>query len=232
MEVGADIRPGPRRVRPVHVAIALIVAVLVGVGGAVALHSLLVTPAPASLAKQSAGLYGQATWPEGARPAPAITTLRDQTGHQFSLSSLRGHTIAVAFFDSYCTQACPLEGRALAIAERSLPVSRRPVLIVVSVNPLDTRGSVRAAVRKWGLARLAPWHWLMGKHARLAPVWKAYHIFVAPPSNGDISHTEALYLLDRSGYERSAYLYPFAPRFVTADLLTLARSRAAKVRGA
>jgi cytochrome oxidase Cu insertion factor (SCO1/SenC/PrrC family) len=95
------------------------------------------------------------------------------------------------------------------------------VLVVVSVNPQDTPASVRAAVRSWGLAGLAPWHWLMGSHARLAPVWRAYHIFVKP-TRGDISHTEALYLLDRRGDERSGYLFPYLPASVTDDMRVLA----------
>jgi cytochrome oxidase Cu insertion factor (SCO1/SenC/PrrC family) len=99
------------------------------------------------------------------------------------------------------------------------------VLVVVSINPLDTPASTRTAARKWGLARVSAWHWLRGNHAQLAPVWKAYHIFVAPPRHGDISHTEALYLIDHSGDERSGYLYPFAPRFVTLDLRILANER-------
>ncbi len=48
--------------------------------------------------------------------------------------------------------------------------------------------------------------------------------------NGDIAHTEALYLIDRHGYERSGYLYPFVPRFVAHDLRTLARD-AGRSRG-
>ena len=131
----------------------------------------------------------------------------------------------MTFFDSHCNQTCPLEGRALAASERSLPMAQRPVLVVVSVNPRDTSASVRAAARKWGLASVGGWHWLMGSHAQLARVWKAYHIFVAPPRNGDISHTEALYLIDRRGYERSGYLYPFVSRYVTLDLRTLASGR-------
>jgi hypothetical protein len=50
----------------------------------------------------------------------------------------------------------------------------------------------------------------------------AYHVFVGPEVNGDIPHTEALLLIDRGGYERSGYLYPFAPRFVKHDLAALA----------
>ncbi|HEX3975132.1 MAG TPA: SCO family protein [Solirubrobacteraceae bacterium] len=166
-------------------------------------------------------LHGQATWAAGARPAPAITTLRDQTGSRFTLGSLHGRTVAVEFFDSHCTSECPLAGRALAASERALPAAQRPVLVVVSVNPKDTPASVRAAMRSWGLAGVAPWHWLMGNHAQLAPVWAAYHIFVKP-TRGDISHTEALYLLDRRGDERSGYLFPYLPASVSHDLRVLA----------
>jgi cytochrome oxidase Cu insertion factor (SCO1/SenC/PrrC family) len=228
MEAGAPTRLRSRSgpLGPGLIVAALLLAGLVGVGVGVALHVTLARPAPAVMAGPSHGaLDGQATWRAGARPAPGITTLRDQTDRLFSLVSLRGRTVAMTFFDSHCTQACPLEGRALAAAERSLPAVNRPVLVVVSVNPLDTPASTREAVRAWGLAGLAPWHWLRGTPKQLAPVWKEYHIFVAPPVNGDIAHTEALYLIDRRGYERSAYLYPFAPRFATHDLAALAGNR-------
>jgi cytochrome oxidase Cu insertion factor (SCO1/SenC/PrrC family) len=199
-------------------ASVLVGAALLGVGAGVALH--LLTAEGASV---TSGLRGQATWAAGARPAPPITTLRDQTGRLFSLSSLRGRTVVMTFFDSHCSQACPLEGRALAAAERSLPHAERPVLVVVTVNPRDTPSSARAAARKWGLAQVSAWHWLWGGHGLLARVWRAYHIFVAPTKR-DIVHTEARYLIDRRGDERSAYLYPFAPRSVARDLATLART--------
>ncbi|MGI8864303.1 MAG: SCO family protein [Solirubrobacteraceae bacterium] len=203
------------------------VAALVGVGIGAGSHFLLAKPSePASA--EPAALRGEATWAAGARPAPAITTLHDQSGRLFSLRSLRGRTVAMVFFDSHCAQACPLAGRALAAAERSLPGTQRPVLVVVSVNPLDTPASTRAAARKWGLARVAAWHWLRGPHPELSRVWKAYRIFVAPPRNGDISHTEALYLIDRRGYERSGYVYPFVPRFVAQDLRKLAGESAGR----
>lgn len=170
------------------------------------------------------GLRGEATWAAGTVAAPAITGLRDQTGGRFSLASLHGRAVALAFFDSRCNQACPLEGRAIAAAERALPAAERPSLVLVSVNPRDTPASVRSAAQRWGLARTGAWHWLMGSHAQLARVWRAYRIFVAPPRAGDIVHTEALYLIDRRGYERSGYVYPFATRFVSSDLRLLARS--------
>jgi cytochrome oxidase Cu insertion factor (SCO1/SenC/PrrC family) len=180
---------------------------------------------PPAIVSSHYGLDGEAAWPAGAKPAPVINTLRDQRGQRFSLASLRGHTVAIVFFDSRCHQECPLEGHALATAERGLPVAQRPVLVAVSVNPLDSAASARQAVHAWGLDGLAPWHWLMGGRAELSPVWTAYHIFVGRAVHGDITHTEAVYLVDRRGYERSAYLYPFAPRFVTHDLRALAGGR-------
>ncbi len=83
--------------------------------------------------------------------------------------------------------------------------------------------STRKAATTWGLAGIAPWHWLRGTESQLAKVWQAYRIFVRA-GRGDIVHTPALYLLDRRGYERSGYLYPFLPKFVHDDLKELANA--------
>lgn len=227
MQAGAGLSRAPQRRRfGASLAAAVVAAALVA-GGAAAVvgHELAQrsppSPAAAAAAPSAAGLQGQATWGPGVRPAPGVTTLHDQSGHRFSLASLRGHTVAMEFFDSHCHAECPLAGRALAAAERNVPAAQRPVLVVISVNPLDTAASVRSATREWGLAGLAPWHWLMGTHALLAAVWRAYHIDVHP-KKGDISHTEALYLLDRRGDERAGYLYPYVPASVAHDLAALA----------
>jgi cytochrome oxidase Cu insertion factor (SCO1/SenC/PrrC family) len=220
MEAGASVSS---RLAPARIAVVVAIAALLGTAIGVGLHIVVLdsTTTPAPVAAAAPGLRGAATWAAGVRPAPPITELRDQSGRLFALSALRGRTVLVGFFDSRCTQACPLEGRALASAVRALPRSQRPVLVLVSVNPLDTPASTRAAMRHWGLARLGAWHWLRGSHTQLAAVWRAYHIFVAQ-AKGDIVHTEAVYVLDRHGDERSAYLFPFLPRFVRADLRALA----------
>ena len=236
MEADAGLRddaPPPRRARggrePIgvaKVAAVVAVAVLIGVGAGFGAHLLVSghSSAPPIAARQPLGLDGEATWAAGARPAPAIDTLRDQNGQLFSLASLHGRTVAIEFFDSHCKQECPLAGRALAAAERSLPIAQRPALVVVSVSPLDTPASTRAAVRAWGLQGVTRWYWLMGTHQQLAPVWSAYHIYVRP-ARGDIVHTQALYLLDRRGDERSGYLYPYVPVRVAHDLRVLAQGR-------
>ncbi len=224
MGAGGDILPQARRRLPRReLAGVLVLAVLIGLVAAVAAHRMASSPAPTQAAVSSPALRGEATWAAGARPAPAITTLHDQAGHRFALASLRSRTVAIEFWDSHCTQECPLAGRALAAAERSLPRAQRPVLVVISVNPRDTPASTRGAIRRWNLAGAGPWHWLMGTHRQLAAVWRAYRITVIP-TRSDIVHTEALYLLDRRGDERSGYLYPYIPSRVADDMRTLARA--------
>jgi cytochrome oxidase Cu insertion factor (SCO1/SenC/PrrC family) len=129
------------------------------------------------------------------------------------------------FLDSHCKAECPLTGRAFAQAETLLPASQRPVVVAVSVNPADTPASARTAATKWGLAGAGAWHWALGTVSQLRAVWRAYRIYVHPTKT-DIIHTEAVYLIDRRGYERSGYLYPFLPNFVALDLRTLAKGRA------
>ena len=219
----------PAMLRPARIAGSLLVAIILGLGVGFGVHWLTAgTPAAPATVSTRFGMHGEAAWAEGTQPAPMIDTLRDQTGELFSLASLRGRSIAIVFFDSHCHQECPLEGRELAAAEQSLPPAQRPVLVAVSVNPLDTPASATSAAKAWGLAGVAPWHWLMGTRKQLAPVWAAYHIYVSPhPVDGDIEHTEAVYLVDRRGYLRSGYMYPFLSRFVTSDLRTMAAGRRA-----
>lgn len=230
MEMGAGIRPAARRrIGWPAFAGVLAVALLAGAGAALIAHLVRQqsTPAPPGAAAPATlpanTLVAPAVWKAGVRPAPNITTLRDQSGRRFSLTSLHGHTVVMEFFDSHCHQECPLAGRALAAAEQSVPRADRPVLVVVSVNPKDTPASARRAAREWGLAGVAPWHWLMGTHQLLSAVWQKYRIYVQP-QKGDISHTEALYLIDRHGDERAGFLYPYEPPSVAHDLKVLATS--------
>jgi cytochrome oxidase Cu insertion factor (SCO1/SenC/PrrC family) len=221
----------PRLARSDRRRLGLLVLAGVGagitIGAAVGLLSRSSGHPHATIVSSRYGMDGMASWAIGARVAPAIDTLTDQAGRPFALGSLHGHAVALVFFDSHCTSECPLEGRELAAAESTLPRAQRPVVVAVSVNPADTRASVARAMRKWGLAGVAPWYWLMGTRRTLAPVWSAYHIQVGPKVHGDIAHTEALYLIDRHGYERSGYLYPFGQQFVIHDLRVLARDRKA-----
>jgi cytochrome oxidase Cu insertion factor (SCO1/SenC/PrrC family) len=130
--------------------------------------------------------------------------------------------LLLTFLDSRCKQACPIEGCALASIQRSLHGAMRPKLVAVSVNPArDTIASTRAAARKWRFAQ--PWLWHRGNQRTLARVWRSYQIDVQPQA-ADIAHSTAVYLVDRRGFERALYLFPFSAQGVTRAVRMLAKS--------
>jgi protein SCO1/2 len=201
----------------------LAAAAATGVVGGTMLQLLHRTPAAAPALPE---LHGQAVWPANARPAPGFA-LRDQNGALVSLHSLRGKTVLLAFLDSQCHSSCPIVGRQLGSVMRRLDAASRPVIVVVSVDPSgDTPHGIRHALAKWQLG--GPWtvHWVNASaRAQLARVWKEYGVVVQPTTN-DIVHSLALYLIDRHGDERTAYLFPFLQSFVQHDLTRLAQERA------
>lgn len=200
-------------------ALALALAALGGALIGVVVHQLGSGGAAAE-GSGAARVRGQAVWPAGLREAPEFS-LPDQAGRRLALGSLRGRPVVLTFMDSQCHQQCPLEGRALAAAFRMVPADERPVVLAVSVNPwADTPGSARRAIRRFGLAGFE-WRWLLGSRAELAPVWRRYGIEVRR-TTGDIEHTDAIYLIDASGYERAGMVYPFLPTWVGNDLEVLA----------
>ena len=203
-----------RRLWTISVGSAAIVGVAVGV----LLHGQLAGGRAQAGPLALPALHGQATWAEGARPAPTFV-LHDQHGRAVPLESLRGRSVALMFLDSLCHQACPVEGRMMADALRQVPAALRPHLVVVSVDPAgDTPRTVRRALREWGLPSST--EWLLGTRAQLRRVWDAYQITVEPAS-GDVVHSTAVYLIDRRGDERAGFLMPFIPGLVADDLRTL-----------
>ena len=163
-------------------------------------------------------MHGQASWPAGERRAPPFE-LRDQNGRAVSLPDLRDRPLLITFLDSRCVEQCPIAGRQLGMMLRGMAPADRPALLIVSVDPAgDTPASIRHAMTMWGLAGPYRWHWLRGSKSELAAVWRAYGITEEPASL-------PLYLIDRRGFERTGYLFPFLPNFVALDLQTLARER-------
>ena len=167
-------------------------------------------------ASGATALHAQATWSH--QPAP-LFRLRDEAGHTLSLAALRGRTVVLTFLDSRCHTECPIEGQALAQLVRKLGPQPQAELVVVSADPwADTRASARAfaAKARWTF----PWHWLLGTPAQLRPVWSSYSVAVKRTPK-DVLHTLALYVIDPGGMERAAYLFPFVPAEVAADIRTL-----------
>src|SRR5581483_11497589 len=95
-----------QRLRPRHITLAVLLAALIGLGLGLGIAGLRSGTSSATTLRN--GLHGEATWAAGQVSAPAIAGLHDQNGRLFSLAALHGRTVAMVFFDSYCTQACPL----------------------------------------------------------------------------------------------------------------------------
>jgi cytochrome oxidase Cu insertion factor (SCO1/SenC/PrrC family) len=203
-------------------ALALALAALVGVGLGLLAHRAL---GGGQGGLELPRLHGQATWEPGEHRTHGFA-LRDQDGRVVSLTGLRGRPVLLTFFDSECRDQCPIAGRQLGTILRQMAPANRPTLLIVGVNPRgDTPASIRHAMTAWRLAGPWRWHWLRGRRSELAAVWAAYGITVEPTTN-DIGHGLALYLIDRRGFQRTGYLFPFLPNFVALDLQTLAREQA------
>ena len=86
----------------------------------------------------------------------------------------------------------------------------------MSVDP--TVQSEQVLVKEARRFRWAPqWRWAIGSKTQLAAVWKHYGITVIPTPD-DITHTEAAYVLDARGYQRSLLLWPFKATAVSRAL--------------
>jgi cytochrome oxidase Cu insertion factor (SCO1/SenC/PrrC family) len=202
------------------VLLAIGIAGIAGIAIGVVAHLVTAGGSPAA---PGSGFHGQASWGPEERRAPPFT-LRDHRGASVSLEALAGRPVLLTFFDSQCKEQCPIEGTQLATILRDLKPDERPTLLIVSVNPGgDTPASIRKAMAAWRLT--GPWrsHWLRGTQRDLAPVWREYGIEVQPTTN-NITHGLVLYLIDREGYQRTGYLFPFLPNFVARDLRSLART--------
>ncbi|HXH97039.1 MAG TPA: SCO family protein, partial [Gaiellaceae bacterium] len=154
----------------------------------------------------------------GEKPAPRFR-LHDAAGAPVSLAQYRGRNVIVTFIDPLCTTFCPRESAVLDDALRQLPSSQRPAVIAINVNPPIQKGATlqKEAKRfKW----LPQWRWGNGTKAQLAAVWETYGIQVIP-TQGDITHTEAAYLVDRNGDQRALFLWPFNANDILRTYRTL-----------
>lgn len=163
-------------------------------------------------------LRGTVVWPPRTRPAPNFA-LRDQDHHLVTRASLRGHVALVAFMESHCTAACPVEGKDIALTQEKLGRHSPLTIVIISVAPgKDTVASIRAFAHKVRMS--GNWHWLMGNAAQLSPVWKAWGTYVEPRKT-DIIHTAAAYLVDQTGFVRVADEVPFRPEWLAGSVRAL-----------
>ena len=162
-------------------------------------------------------------------PAPGFR-LVNQFGQAMSLSQFRGKVVILAFTDSQCTSICPLTTVAMVAARELLGAAGDQVqLIGLNANPKATSvRDVLAYSRAHGMVN--QWDFLTGSPAQLRAVWKAYHVAVQIQA-GQIDHTPALFVIDRSGREQKLYLTTMAYASISQAAQILAGETASLLPG-
>jgi cytochrome oxidase Cu insertion factor (SCO1/SenC/PrrC family) len=209
--------------------VALVVGA-VAVGAGVGIGVAIAQRGGGSPSKLTAQPDPGVTFPAGTRRAPDFA-LRDQAGRPVSLRSLRGRTVLVAFIDPVCRNLCPFEARILNDVTQALPAGTRPTIVAVSVNPWNqTAADLRQDAAKWHL--VPEWRWGLGSYGALAKVWRAYAIGVrvrtktlAGVTVHEVDHTEAAYVIDGAGFERSLFIYPYRSEDVVSAVRRLSAGR-------
>jgi len=195
------------------VTLALLVVIVVAFWG---LRSNNTTAGAAPSTNQS-GLQGTDL---GSAPAPDFR-LVDQFGHQVSLSQFRGEPVVLTFMYTRCPDVCPLTAEKLHQVQLLLGKdAAHVVMLAVSIDP---RGDTRSAALTFSrLHKLASnWHYLLGTHDQLSPVWNAYSVYAQDAVDSKITHTDALYLIDKQGRERVFFADDFTNAQLTSDLRVL-----------
>ena len=202
------------------VLVVIVVAIVGTRAGGLASTGSNTTDGNGTPTTDPAGLQGTYL---GSIPAPGFQ-LKDQVGQPISLSQFKGRPVVLTFFYTHCPDACPLTAEKLHQTLLALGNNAQKVgVIAVSVDPKgDTPATAQSFIQVHHLQGYL--HYLLGTEAELSPVWSHYSVFAAPtPSatNGSVSHTTALFVIDGQGRERIYFGNDFTSTQLTTDLQML-----------
>jgi protein SCO1/2 len=183
----------------------------------------------------------------GCRSAPALVgtdlggmpatdfALVDQDGQSLQLAALRGRPVVLTFLFTHCPDICPLTaGKLRRVADELGTAVSQVAFVAVSTDPEgDDAAAAQAFSAQHGLT--GRWHFLLGSRAELTPVWAAYGVYAAPPPpSADPAeraaaayaaraavHTDAVYVLDKQGRQRTFLRSDFEPAALTRTLRQL-----------
>lgn len=169
-------------------------------------------------------------------PSPDFS-LTDQHGKTVALSDFHGKAVALSFIFTNCPDICPLIASQMRAAYDLLPENRRDdvVFLGITVDPeRDTPEALQAFSTRYELDAVANWHALYGDRQTLEAVWASYGIEateIAGEVNSHINgsaavakirHTDAIYLIDTDGKQRSLLHSDADPQDFADDLAALA----------
>jgi protein SCO1/2 len=157
----------------------------------------------------------------GSMAAPDFR-LKDQFGKEITLSQFKGKPVVLTFLYTHCPDVCPLTADKLNVAMQNLGKDAQQVTVLaVSMDP---KGDTAAAAQNFSrIHKLGDYfHFLIGTHDELAPVWASYSVNAqAATSAGVVSHSTAIYVIDKQGRERVLLDNDFSSAQATTDLKIL-----------
>ena len=150
--------------------------------------------------------------------------LKDQFGNPISLAQFKGKPVVLTFLYTHCPDVCPLTAEKLRVSLQNLGGDAQHVAVLaVSMDP---KGDTAAAAQNFSRAHKLGnyFHFLIGAHDELAPVWASYSVDAqAATSSGTVSHSSAIYVIDKEGRERVLFDNDFSSGQLSADLKILLR---------
>ncbi len=142
----------------------------------------------------------------GGTPAPGFE-LKDQNGQAVSLAQFKGKPVIVTFLYTHCPDVCPLTAEQLHQTMQQLGGDAHNVGVVAISS--DPKRDDQAAAQNFTKVHQMEdyWHFLIGSHEQLSPVWSSYRVYAQPRDaangKGTVDHSSAIFVLDKQGRERS-----------------------------
>jgi protein SCO1/2 len=157
----------------------------------------------------------------GNQPAPNFR-LTDQEGKQVSLTQFKGKPVVLTFLYTHCQDVCPLTAEHLHSTLLKMGSDAKKVgILAVSTDP--KRDDHAAAVQFTNDHNMQnSWHFLIGTHEQLSPVWSAYSVY-AQQQQTTVNHSFAVYVIDKQGNSRAFIGQDFKPDDLASYLAALVR---------
>ena len=127
--------------------------------------------------------------------------LEDQAGRPFTLATLRGHPVLIAFFYSHCDTMCPTIISDLRRIEAALSPAARSALRVVMVSfdeERDTPERLTAVAHERHL-ELDRWTLVRGEDAEVRTLAATLGMTYRRTGEGEFAHSALFTLLDGEG---------------------------------
>jgi protein SCO1 len=199
--------------------LAVLVVIVVALAGARAKGLSSNTP-DATPTQDPSGLQGTGL---GGGSAPDFR-LTDQFGRPVSLSQFKGKPVIVTFLYTHCPDQCPLTAEKLHAVMLNLGSDAQKVAVLaVSTDP---KGDTTAAALNFSKVHKMEnyWHYLVGTHDQLSPIWSSYSVYAAPTptsTGGSVNHTSAIFIIDKQGHERVYFGNDASTAQLTTDMQIL-----------